>query len=422
MLAYGIYFVADARSPDFRYAHNAQIPVEAFEALDSFSVDDFIAPWRYRILPRLLQWWLYRAARVSFHIPFLWVALALSCVFMALALAGFYVLLRRLRVSTWWALAGAVFAGSSFPVVFGYRVRNWMSLDDALAYALVVAGLLVLLFGRPPRRYGWFVVVSVLGALTRETTLLLAVTVLFDRRLKLPKRLALAAPSLAAFLGIRLLLFQTSEVTTGAGLPVLRLGLNLVEEGVVLTTAYAFAVFGAGWLLGAFGWAHFYGRRAQLEEPLRILWITTPVTVGMLGGFNLLIGSIRENRIWFLVFPWVIGLGVLYLHRRWRALANRRNALWFAGLAALLVAPLVGFLLWVPGGQGLRLASLTRSAALDALYQFVWLPFRYRFGYVPGQLQHVLLHVALTFVVLLWHVAGRCSRSASLRRAASVDA
>ena len=198
-----------------------------------------------------------------------------------------------------------------------------------------------------------------------------------------------------------MLLFETSEVTTTVGLPVPRLDLNLVEEGSVLTSVYAFAVFGVGWLLAAFGWVHFWRRRNELTDSTWLFWITTLIATMMLGGFNLLIGSIRENRIWFLAFPWVIRLGTLYLGEHWRNLAMSRNVRSVALISIVLMAPVVLFLLLVPGGGGgARLEALLRLPGLTFVYESIWLQFSYRFNYI---------RVSLSMYLCSWHSQGCCS-------------
>ncbi len=297
-LGYLIYFLVDSRSSEFVYAANSIFSIEEFDSLTHFSFEHFIAPWRYRIVPRVLQWWLFAALRPIVEVTYFQVALSLSSGFTATALASFYLLLRKLGSSVFLSMIGCVLAMGSFPLVFGYRLRNWMTFDDSLSYFLLIVGLLLVLFNTSKRGRIWFVVVSVLAALTRETTLQLLIVVLFDRRRTITERIAMAAPALVAFVVVRLLLFDTSEVTTTSGLPVPRLDLNLTEEGIVLTSAYAFAVFGVGWLLAAFGWVHFWRKRNELTDSIWLFWITTLMATVVLGGFNLLIGSIRENRTW----------------------------------------------------------------------------------------------------------------------------
>ena len=214
-LGYLIYFLVDSQSSEFVYAANSILPIEEFDSLAHFSFEHFIAPWRYRIVPRVLQWWMFTALRPIVGISYLQVALGLSAGFAATALASFYLLLRKLGSSVFWSMIGCALAIGSFPLVFGYRLRNWMTLDDALSYFLLIVGLLLVLFNTNMRGRIWFVVVSVLAALTRETTLLLSVVVLFDRRRTITERIVMAAPAFVAFVGVRLLLFETSEVTTG---------------------------------------------------------------------------------------------------------------------------------------------------------------------------------------------------------------
>ena len=193
-LGYLIYFLFDSQSPEFAYAPNSILPIEEFDSLAHFSFEYFIAPWRYRIVPRLLQWWLFAALRPVVGITYLQVALGLSAGFAATALATFYLLLRKLGSGVLWSIIGCALAMGSFPLLFGYRLRNWMTLDDALSYFLLIVGLLFVLFNTSRRGRISFVVVSVLAVLTRETTLLLSVVVLFDRRRAVAERIVMAAP------------------------------------------------------------------------------------------------------------------------------------------------------------------------------------------------------------------------------------
>ena len=402
-LVYGLYFVLDTQSSEFLYAIDIGTTIDDFDQAGPFSVDDYFAPWRYRLVPRLLPWVAYQALNLFADVSFRAVTIATSGSIMALAFVEFYVLLRVIGLPVAWSWMGWLLSASSFPVVFGYRGLNYMTLDDTLSFALLLAAMLLLFY----KRYRWFVVVSVIAPLTRETNLLLVIVVFFDKHLPLNRRVVLAGPMLLAAGLIRVALWEVSEVTTTGGLPQGRLLYNLVAEGLVLTSAYFFAVFGFSWLLGLLGWFKLRQQRASLTRPVWIWWATAPVAVGLLLMFNLVIGSIRENRILFLVFPWVIGLGITYLYQRRATLLNAKHLITLSAIVFILLLPPLVFLLVVPGGEGLRLATLSRVPGYPFLYWEIWSPFRIRFTWIPGQLVHILFNVGMLALVSLFFLADR---------------
>lgn len=397
-VAYSTFFAIDTRSSEFLYAVGIGTQDKDFDQLESFSVDDYFAPWRYRLLPRLLQWGLAQGLDLVVQVPFLWVAMGASCLFMVVALSEFYLMLRMLGLPIIWAMFGWLLANTTFPVVFGYRGLNYMTLDDTLAFALTMAALLAIL----TRRYAWFVLFSVLAALTRETTLILAFLVLLERSQAWRRRIALVMPALLAALAIRLALWDNSMMTADSGLPMVTIDFNLHSEGLVLTTAYVFAVFGVGWLLGLLGWVFLFNCRRSLSREQHLLWMSAPFVVGALVAFSLFFAVVRENRVLFLVFPWVVGLGAVFVYERVRPALRWEQLRLMALFGLLVITPPIAFLLIVPGGQGLRLATLSRVPGYLFLYHDIWAPFRERFSWIPGQLAHVLLNLALSAAFVAW--------------------
>ena len=83
---------------------------------------------------------------------------------------------------------------------------------------------------------------------------------------------------------------------------------------------------------------------------------------------NLVIGSICENRIIFLVLAWVVGMGITYLCQRRAILLSAKHLITLGPIVFILLLPPLVFLLVVPGGEGLHLSILSRVLG----YRFLW--------------------------------------------------
>ena len=123
--------------------------------------------------------------------------------------------------------------------------------------------------------------------------------------------------------------------------------------------------------------------------------------------FNLLFAYIRENRILFLAFPWVLSLAIIYLSRVPCRSFSARHLRAILVMTMIVALPIFVFLLAVPGGEGDRLAYLSATPGGSFLFYHIWMPFLDRFDIITGQKIHVLINLTLGMLVVMWRAVDR---------------
>lgn len=265
-------------------------------------------PYRYRIMTPLL-------ARL---VPFLPASIAqyyqvspekiiafkfglVNLVGLAVAGVALYSFVRRLGFSALEGVAGALLFYTAFPVV----VYGASPLVDAWAYAFLALGFLCII-----TQAVWpLAVVFVLGMLTKETTLLVLLGILFlvpggsSRR----RLLAACVPGLLVFLGLRWLL--PGGYGYDSGLLTLVTSLTALMTPTLRHVLIVFDLvmaFGFVWWLAWQGWRH----AGPLPRPAwqHLAWLVPVTMVAQLAiDFNYF------GRVVFFAFPAIIPLALLGL-------------------------------------------------------------------------------------------------------------
>jgi len=191
---------------------------------------------------------------------------------------------------------GAQIAWLALPPVhlaFAYPVQTK---EDFLAYALLFFGLAEFLRGR----WRGVLVISMLGALTRETLLLLPLVHALGYKGSWQHRLAPLGAALSIHAGLRLALGHASY-------DALKLDENFSSPAAVIVSLAL--VLGAGW-----AWLRGPGPLSR--------WL--PVALVMLVGTHLVLGRVQEIRISLLLAPWLLSRVVEFagLRVRWLALVG----------------------------------------------------------------------------------------------------
>ena len=252
-------------------------------------------PYAYRFLFRFLAVGLARLLHLgSFGFWLEYITLSYALTLLQALLLYFYChsVIRLL----WQAAALAVVLTSlSFTGLFAYEFPVWV-VEDTLAYVFLLAGLIAL----SKRKDYLFQLCVVLGVLTRETLLLLLVVRWVYVHENFLKKLLASVPALLVLLIVRLSL--------GPWYDPLVAGSNLNFSRPVEAVIFVFATFGVLWFIAPLAW-----RRGGVlwDTPLKgsisVLMVALILLTSLLGG------RLRETRLVFLAFPWVVVPSAVYL-------------------------------------------------------------------------------------------------------------
>lgn len=293
-------------------------------------------PYRYRPVFRALVMQVYRAGEPSAERFFRLFVLA-SGLSLFLAAGAFHWLLRALAFTRRQALAGVALFFLSFPVVFSHDMPIHTR-EDFLGYAWIALTLLAL-----ARERVWLAcLLACVGGSIRETCLLgLLPYVLVARpehsawlsrfeglsaraRHWLHVGLVFALPG-AAWLAVR------AWRSTGEAYDYWGVSTSPTFQFPLEALLYAFAAFGVVWVAAGLRLREERPPRHPLLAP-RVVALALAATVGT--GWTM--GMIREARITFILFPFLIPLALETLSSaRVRAGLRDRKA-WLAAAAVLL--------------------------------------------------------------------------------------
>jgi hypothetical protein len=256
-------------------------------------------PMKYRALFR----WIVRGTWLSF-LPnsgargfyatyFFW-----SFVFFFAAAIALYYWLRMLEFEKFPSVLGCILFLSSPPVTLAYLCPVHTR-EDPLAYLLVILGMTAVFRSELVA----VILISILGGLTRETTLIVPFVYLFYTKESLPVRFLVCLVSLSTTVGIRIFLGYQSYNPLVDGWA---FNFRCIPE----TILFLFMVYGVLWIPGLAGIYQRWKNRASLPYYWRVLVFSTPACLGLILGTNLILARIREIRIAFLSFPWIIPMAL----------------------------------------------------------------------------------------------------------------
>lgn len=206
----------------------------------------------------------------------------------------------RLRVSG--AFLASFFYLISFTHIFAFEFPTWV-FEDILGYVFLINGIVAL----SKRHYWLFQLCIVGGILTRENLLILLVAFWLYDNSKLRTKLAMTVPAILAFLIPRLL--------CGSGL------YNPLDAGSIRNFQYPiescgflFATFGSMWIVAPIAWRNCSRFQDTLLSSNMCKMIILIIFLSTIIG-----GRLRETRLMFLAFPWIIIPSADYLSSlEWR--------------------------------------------------------------------------------------------------------
>jgi hypothetical protein len=187
----------------------------------------------------------------------------------------------------------------SFPVLFAYNYPVFTR-EDTLAFLLVTLGLVFLV----KRQLIIAGLIAALAILARETGIILAIAIFFGSSARPLNRLMAILPAIAAFFAVRLIVgYESYNIFAG-----FFRNLQLPLESLF----FLFICFGFLWLSALAGWNGL--RKSTLTgQGQKIIarsfpWVLTAILAAAIA-FSIL----RENRVTFIIFPWMIALTLFWI-------------------------------------------------------------------------------------------------------------
>ena len=271
------------------------------------------APYKYRLLGKVPVYLCYKALGMMLHpLPALYYAYLLWCwLFLALVL--------RLGTDLCWEILKHCVPGVEEPVVrrlallvlvlcppllFAFKFPTHGSPNDLLGYALIALACLSLM----REQYRQFVFWMLLAVPCRETNLIMLLPFVMLRKPDWRFRFGTAALVLAANLAYRWLWPGHYNPFTAAGH-----NLQYPLESLF----YLFLVFAPLWLLGLLGYGKLRRQDIENDAVNALVRSFLPATVAVLV-ISFSLARVREIRIEFILFFYVIPFSLAYLLQRWK--------------------------------------------------------------------------------------------------------
>ncbi len=216
-----------------------------------------------------------------------------------LTLLTLYYLLGILGFSLPYRFLGGLLFLFSFPILFAYNYPVFTR-EDTLAFLLITLGLVFLV----KRRLIIAGLIAALAVMTRETGIILAIAIFFGSSARPLKRLMAVIPAIATFFAVRLIIgYESYEISAG-----FFRNLQLPVESLF----FLFICFGFLWLLAPAGWNGL--RKSTIAgQAQKIMARSFPWAVAAILVAAATFSILRENRVTFIIFPWIITMSLFWI-------------------------------------------------------------------------------------------------------------
>jgi hypothetical protein len=224
-----------------------------------------------------------------------------------------------------WIL-GAVLLVVSPPILFAMHFPVHGGVNELAGYLLILLSLRAMMLERPRELLLWLV----LSVFCRETNLILLLPLVLNSGMKLQQRFLYPGIVVGIFLLYRSVWPGHYDPFGGAAH-----NWKFPLESI----AFMFLIFGPFWLTGIAGQVALWRTSVQFSPTLRALNRSFfPLLVGVLLIIWFL-ARVREIRIGFILFPWILGGTLFYLANHWRNWLGRfRDVFLWVILAIAAVA------------------------------------------------------------------------------------
>lgn len=245
---------------------------------------------------------------------FYWSFVGWSFIFTCSAVFALWKWLEVLSFSIKQRLLGCLLFLSSFPILFAYNYPVYTR-EDPLGYLLVVLSLIATTSSNP----SYFILFTTLGVMTRDTTLVVPVCYLFFGNETVQRRIIRTFPSFMVFLFLRLLLGpQFYDPYEGGSYFNFRYPLDAL--------LFLFLTFGVIWLLALLRLWELLKVRIFLSNQRYRLYLYTPLAIVLVLSTHICLAIVRENRISFLLFPFLIPWALDWISEHSKELRNFWNS------------------------------------------------------------------------------------------------
>jgi len=274
--------------------------VSPADSPQDWNLNTSIRPFKYRVLFKTVVKGIWATLPIAHDgNTFYWTYVTLSFAFFWGAAVAFHVFLAILGFARWERVLGVLIFLLSAPVLLAYYVVV-NTREDPLAYLLVLLSLIALVQDRPVA----MCCLSILGAWTRETTLIVPLLYLVYAREAWPRRILLFALPVAAHVALR--------IYAGFGLNTVKgIARNLAYP--VEAALFLFIAFGAFWFAAWLG----YSRASPTADGPALGWLrrSAVLAVGLIVLTSVTMAKLRENRVVFMAFPWIVPLALTAIRR-----------------------------------------------------------------------------------------------------------
>lgn len=252
-------------------------------------------PFKYRVLHKFLVCEVYKitTGNQDDNRTFFLVYRSMAFLFHSLAIMLFYFFLTQINLKEV-AFLGTILFSLLPPILLAYNLPVHTR-EDTLGYMLLLVGLISIIQNNIPG----ILVASILGVLCRETLLILPfVNLLFNKNHSLFLRLFISSICFCVFLLIRFY--------------------NGIEpynfwEGFIWNKNNLLQVIGFGYITFGFLWIPFFFRILERTNKLpfnELIYNSAPAAFFLVVATTFVGGIFNEIRILYLLFPWVITIGL----------------------------------------------------------------------------------------------------------------
>jgi hypothetical protein len=354
-----------------------EVAAGSLEALDYYEITTR-APFKYRLLfPSIVKSTFkatYSADDVEgyYHTYKAW-----SLVFFTASVLAMFLLLRTIGFDERYSFLGSLIF-LFLPAMLMAFTTPVHTREDTLAYTLFFTGLIFLI----RERRILFVVICILGVLTRETLLLLPLLYLFYAKDdNLFRRLLISAAPAVLFVAVRVIIgFDKYDVWEG-----LKWNLDNPEQVI----GFLFITFNVCWIPYLFHLLHYRSSLAtSVGSPVHFFYKTSIFSLAVILLTTFVGGIFNEIRLLYLFCPWIIVISVDFVRSNIglfkKALAEKSYRIYsIASLVFCLAIVYVIMLNWqrliVPGKFRVPYEVWILASSVYMLVILLFLPVSLRF-------------------------------------------
>jgi len=268
------------------------------------------SPYKFRILGKWLVWITFHAletpvmGETAVKNLFYQIFIVWGWLWLIATVISLYVYLKWLwqdlaRSSAWWtATLGSVLFLTAPPILMAFKFPVHTSPNDLLGYFFMVIGMMAIV----TRHSFVLCIISSIAVFCRETLLLLPFIYLITSDDKWLKRLLLSSFPVITWVTYRIVWWEAYVPSTGAYH-------NLLYP--YETLGFLFLIFGGLWLPGLAGFFQF--KTALTLTRWQPLIKSFPMACLLVLGFNLMFARIREIRISFVLFVFILPLALWWV-------------------------------------------------------------------------------------------------------------